>query len=142
MWRKRKNKLVPKKKGVLITCYTNKNILLECYKRNAFSQSPIECWKKKWLNVTRVEQQRLFEEHAARMRKHNQSTRDNMCFNNATHLHKEVCKKNQVIQNIKNHNVKRIQDLMGRQPKKKSFSKRHKDAKKVQTITKQSRQWN
>lgn len=53
------------------------------------------------------------------MRKHNQSTRDNMCFNNATHLHKKVCKKKQVIENIKNHNVKRIQDLMGRQPKRK-----------------------
>ncbi len=89
---------------------------------------------------TCVEKQRLFEEHAAQMRKHNQSTRDNMCSNNATHFHKKVCKKKQAIENIKNHNVKRIQDLMGRQPKKKSNSKRHKDAKKVQSITKQSRQ--
>jgi len=53
------------------------------------------------------------------MRKHNQSIRDNMCFNNATHLHKKVCKKKQAIENVKNHNVKRIQDLMGRQTKRK-----------------------
>jgi hypothetical protein len=51
------------------------------------------------------------------MRKHNQSTRDTMCFNRANH--KQVCKQKQAIENIKNHNVKRIQDLMGRQPKKK-----------------------
>jgi hypothetical protein len=42
-----------------------------------------------------------------------------MCFNNATHLHKKVCKKKQAIENIKNHHVKRIQDLMGTQPKRK-----------------------
>jgi len=42
-----------------------------------------------------------------------------MCFNNATHLHKKVCKKKQAIENVKNHNVKRIQDLMGRQTKRK-----------------------
>jgi hypothetical protein len=53
------------------------------------------------------------------MRKHNQSTKDNMCFNIVTHLHKKVCKKKQVIENIKNHNVKRIQDLIVRQPKNK-----------------------